>query len=390
MAINDLTFFEFFAGGGMARLGLGDAWTCRFANDWSEKKAESYRSYFGPSPELVVRDVAKIATGELPGTPDLVWASFPCQDLSLAGNYAGLKGSRSGTFRPFWTLMKGLAAEGRKPPLVVLENVFGALTSHGGKDFETIVRIIATAGYSVGAMVIDAVRFVPQSRPRLFIIAVADEREIPVSIRRNDPSESWHPRALVSTLEQFPSALKSRWIFWNLPEPPARKTVLSELIEDEPTGVEWHSLAVTNRLLSLMSDLNREKVRSARRAGERIVGTVYKRTRPLKSETANVVLKAQRAEARFDEISGCLRTPTGGSSRQTILVVNGKKIRSRLLSPREAARIMGVPDQYPVLPNYNHAYHVFGDGLVVPVVSWLEQHLLRPIALQKRALAGVA
>lgn len=93
-----------------------------------------------------------------------------------------------------------------------------------------------------------------------------------------------------------------------------------------------------------------------------------------------VVGKTQRAEVRFDESSGCLRTPAGGSSRQTVLLVEGGRVRSRLLSPREAARLMGVPEDYPLPSNYNEAYHLFGDGLVVPVVSWLEQHLLRPLA----------
>jgi len=78
------TFFEFFAGGGMARLGLGDDWHCTFANDWCGKKAAAYRRYFGGS-ELRVCSVASLTTSDLPGTPTLVWGSFPCQDLSLAG-----------------------------------------------------------------------------------------------------------------------------------------------------------------------------------------------------------------------------------------------------------------------------------------------------------------
>jgi len=51
------TFYEFFAGGGMARLGLGSDWRCAFANEWCEKKATSYRAYFGGD-ELKVEDVA--------------------------------------------------------------------------------------------------------------------------------------------------------------------------------------------------------------------------------------------------------------------------------------------------------------------------------------------
>jgi hypothetical protein len=74
-----LTWYEFFAGGGMARIGLGPGWTCSFANEWCEKKAASYRAFFGAS-ELRVCDVADLRADDLPGAPALVWASFPCQD----------------------------------------------------------------------------------------------------------------------------------------------------------------------------------------------------------------------------------------------------------------------------------------------------------------------
>ena len=136
----------------MARLGLGEGWTCTFANDWSEKKAQAYKAQFGGSNELRIGDVKKLTTSDLPGQPDMVWASFPCQDLSLAGPGAGLKGKRSGTFSPFWELIRGMILEGRKPPVVVVENVVGAITSHGGRDFISIIRAIAEADYHVGAM----------------------------------------------------------------------------------------------------------------------------------------------------------------------------------------------------------------------------------------------
>jgi DNA (cytosine-5)-methyltransferase 1 len=90
-------------------------------------------------------------------------------------------------------------------------------------------------------------------------------------------------------------------------------------------------------------------------------------------------MKMQRAEVRFDEIAGCLRTPAGGSSRQIILVVDGSKVRSRLLSGREAARLMGLDDDYKLPARYNDAYHVAGDGVVVPVVSHLASALVEPI-----------
>jgi len=134
-----------------------------------------------------------------------------------------------------------------------------------------------------------------------------------------------------------------------------------------------------------MSPANHRKVELASRLKKPVIGTVYRRTRPDESGR-----KVQRAEVRFDQISGCLRTPVGGSSRQTILIVNGDSIRSRLLSSREAARLMGVTDNYNLPENYTEAYHLMGDGLVIPVVSWLETHLLYPLGLLKVSASEAA
>ena len=85
------TYYDFFAGGGMAGIGLGPEWTCTFANDFDEVKASVYKAYHGGR-ALAVKDVRQVTADDLPGRADLAWASFPCQDLSLAGSGAGLSG----------------------------------------------------------------------------------------------------------------------------------------------------------------------------------------------------------------------------------------------------------------------------------------------------------
>lgn len=374
-----LTYYEFFAGGGMARAGLGEGWRCLFANDFDRKKAESYRANWGGE-ELHVGDVREISTGQLPGRADLVWASFPCQDLSLAGAGAGLKGERSGTFWPFWELMKALRKEGRAPPLIVLENVCGALTSHGGQDFIKICEALAKERYRFGALVIDAALFVPQSRPRLFIIAVREDVTVPASLLRpRERSEAiqshglFHTRALVAAHERLPKALSDNWLWLNLPAPPLRNTTLIDIVEDAPTDVAWHSARETNALIAMMSEVNLAKIADAKRAGRRMAGTLYRRTRYQNGE------KIQRAEARFDEVAGCLRTPAGGSSRQYVLVVDRGRVRSRLMSARETARLMGLSEDYLLPTTYSDAYHLTGDGVVVPVVRFIAANLLEPL-----------
>lgn len=362
------TFYEFFAGGGMARSGLGEAWDCIFANDFSEQKAMSYRANWG-NDHLVVEDINKISSANLPGHADLAWASFPCQDLSLAGIGAGLKGARSGTFWGFLKVIRELKSEGRKPSMIVLENVYGTLTSHEGKDFEVIAKSIAGEGYNFGAVVMDAVQFVPQSRPRVFIIGLDEGLSIPNDTVCERASPAWHPKKVISAYNALPKRVKSKWKWWKLPEPRQPLKTLDDIIEVEPQGVNWHTKKETQKLLSLMAPLHRQKVLAAQQSERLQVGTIYKRTR------AGV----QRAEVRFDGIAGCLRTPSGGSSRQTIMVVEGPSIRTRLISPREAARLMGLPDSYALPSRYNEAYHLVGDGVVVPVVAHINENILFPV-----------
>jgi DNA (cytosine-5)-methyltransferase 1 len=189
------TFHEYFAGGGMARIGLGPGWRCDFANDFCPIKGVSYAANFGAD-HLVVADVATLAPSDLPGFPALVWASPPCQDISLAGNGAGLTGDRSGAFWPWWNLMRGLVAEGRAPRLIVVENVAALVTSNHGADFAAVTRALAEAGYVVGAMVIDAAMFVPQSRERVFIVGAGGDADLPPELTQDGPTEPCHTAAL--------------------------------------------------------------------------------------------------------------------------------------------------------------------------------------------------
>ncbi|MFB8277223.1 DNA cytosine methyltransferase [Nocardia colli] len=399
--MHQYSFYEFFAGGGMARAGLGANWKCLLANDFDDKKVAIYNKNWHPSPSesdpcvMVPGDVAglTVEVARKHGDADLVWGSFPCQDLSLAGNGAGLSGERSGSFHPFWNLVKGFRAAGAAPRVVVLENVVGALTSEKGQAFSTLGNELEEAGYNFGAVVINASHWVPQSRPRLFIIAVDKSQSIPDQLIMDGPDGPWHTTALRTAYGHLTPAAKKSWRWWDLPEAPAKRDeyqTFAELIEgDEPEGVNWNSPEVTERLVSvLMNPVNQAKVEAAKKytkeKGGRRVGTVYKRMRPEGKVIAvvdgkEIREKVQRAEVRFDEVAGCLRTPTGGSSRQTILVVEGDSVRSRLLSPREAARLMGLSDDYQLPERYNDAYHLAGDGVAVNVVRFLAENLIEPL-----------
>ncbi|MEZ5994892.1 MAG: DNA cytosine methyltransferase [Hyphomonadaceae bacterium] len=361
--------WEFFAGGGLARLGLEPDFACAFANDIDPAKAAAYRAAFPPGDDMRQGDIWALTPANLPGRAALAWASFPCQDLSLAGARRGLAAPRSGAFWGFHSLIKKLGGEGRAPDVLALENVTGLLSSHGGADFAALLHALDDLGYRAGALEIDASLFVPQSRPRLFIVAA---RNAPAHLCLSGPSAPFHTHALRNVVARFPEGLRKHFIWWRLDTPPTRNTRLADVLDDEVSA--WASDEQTARLVAQMSPLQRARLDTLRESGRREVGAVFRRIRIERGE------RVQRAEARFDGLAGCLRTPAGGSSRQILLFVEGEHLRSRLISAREAARLMGVPEHYPLPSGQTAALHIFGDAVCVPVVRWLSQHLLAPLA----------
>lgn len=369
-------FYEFFAGGGLARLGLAPDFACVFANDFDRAKAKAYSAAFGAA-ELKAGDVWALEPRDLPGQAALAWASFPCQDLSLAGARGGLDAPRSGAFWGFWRLIEALDSEGRAPPLLALENVSGLLSSRGGADFTALIAALAARGYWVGALEIDAAWFTPQSRPRLFI--VASRHAPPRAQIAPAPVQPFHGAGLIGAVDKLAPEARARWVWWRLPAPPLRNTRLADIIEPE---APFDPIDRTQKLIAMMSPLQRARLAAIQASGRREIGALFKRIRVENGA------RVQRAEARFDGVAGCLRTPAGGSSRQTLLFVEGDDVRSRLLTAREAARLMGAPDSYPLPPGTSAALHVFGDAVCASAVRWLSAHLLAPLAAGAAARAA--
>src|SRR5208337_840374 len=115
--------------------------------------------------------------------------------------------------------------------------VCGTLTSHEGKDFAAICSTFERAGYVFGAVVIDAALFVPQSRPRLFMIGVRSDLEISAALTQSQASPLWHTRALRTALDNPPAKVRENWVWWSLPEPARRNTTFADLVEDNPSDV---------------------------------------------------------------------------------------------------------------------------------------------------------
>jgi DNA (cytosine-5)-methyltransferase 1 len=258
--------------------------------------------------------------------------------------------------------MQLLDKEGRAPRAIVIENVAGLLSSHAGADFEAVCAALAERGYRFGAVEIDAACLLPQSRVRVFIVA---SRAAPAALQGPSP---FHTRAIRAAFERLPETLRREWVWWRLAQPPTPNLDLAALLEPDE-AVTWRSEVENAELLALMDDRNAAKVEAALASGQRRVGAIFRRIRN----------GEQRAEIRFDGLAGCLRTPRGGSSRQMLAVVENGAVRTRLLTPREAARLMGLPEDYALPASATGALEVVGDGVAVPVVRLLASELLEPL-----------
>lgn len=339
---------EFFAGSGLVAYGLRGMFAPVWANDISEQKAAVYEANFGCD-RFVLDDIKNVKGNELPFA-HLSWASFPCQDLSLAGSIGGIYASRSGLV---WEWLRVLDEMDNPPKILLLENVTGLLSANGGNNYRILHLALVERGYRCGAILLNASHFVPQSRPRVFIIAVQEDGPVPEELVGTGPC--WlHNQAATQLGYELPG-----WIWWYTEKPPRCTLSLKDIVEDDAPFDK-------DSILSLTSKRHQAKLQ----AHDTVYATGYRRTRN----------GMQQLELRFDGIAGCLRTPEGGSSKQYLVVKKDGHTHARLLTVREAARLMGAPDSFSLPGSYNDGYKAMGDAVAVPVAQFIGERFLTKIA----------
>lgn len=359
------TFAEFFAGIGLVRMGLErQGWSVAFANDMDERKREMYDAHFSDADEhFKLGDIHDLSAKDVP-TVTLATASFPCNDLSLAGSRNGLRGKQSSAFWGFIRILDEMKK--RRPPVVLIENVTGFLTSHGGDDFKEALLALNGLGYGVDTFILDAARFTPQSRQRLFVVGVLQSRHTSLPLPDTRSQSELRPPALAQFISSHPEI---NWNIRALPMPPEITTKLEEILEDLPSDApEWWSADRAEYLLNQMSPRHRETAERMIASSKWSYGAVFRRVRQGRS----------MAELRTDGIAGCLRTPRGGSGRQILFKAGGGKYFARLFTPRECARLMGA-DDYKISAPTNQALFGFGDAVCVPVLEWIAEYYLDPV-----------
>ena len=376
-AAGGLRFAEFFAGIGLVRLGLEAAgWSVAYANDIDRVKRDMYDVHFGDADEhFHVGDIHKVDAKDIP-TVQLATASFPCTDLSVAGGRAGIRAGESSAFWGFIDVLRGMGK--RRPPIVLLENVVGFLTSHEGQDFTEAMLALNELGYAVDPFILDARWFVPQSRPRLFVVAT---RAPSLKVRGLTPTRT-RPPALIRAILASPEV---KWRLSDHPEPPAKSSKqLADILDNLPdSAAEWWPRKRAQYLFEQLSERHLAVAKSMMTGDQWSYGTVFRRVR----QQANGE-KRSMAELRTDGVAGCLRTPKGGSGRQILFRAGRGKYSVRLLTPRECARLMGA-DSFAISGSLNEALFGFGDAVCVPAITWIAKHVLPVRAVQASDLDNV-
>ncbi len=352
---------EFFAGVGLVRMGLEQAgFHVVWANDIAAVKRQLYTNQFDDA-HFVLEDVRQVRGVDVPSV-DLATASFPCIDLSLAGNRGGLRdGLHSSTF---WEFVRILHEQGsRLPRAIMVENVTGFLNSHKGEDLRIAITALNDLGYICDILTIDAKHFVPQSRPRLFLIG-ARER---VASRMLPSTSELRSEQAVRFIAQHPEL--DLQIVPLPPLPPATHT-LAEVVErlsaDDP---RWWSSVEKAAFERQLGPLHSQRLAALVARPQPAWATAYRRTRR----------GCPVWEIRDDDVSGCLRAVSGGSSRQALVEAGQGIWRVRWLTGREYARLQGAPTFNLAGATENQILHAFGDAVCVPAIAWLAKHYLHPL-----------
>jgi DNA (cytosine-5)-methyltransferase 1 len=203
----------------------------------------------------------------------LATASFPCNDLSLAGSRTGLAGKQSSAYWGFLRILDHMKE--RRPPIVLLENVSGFLTSHGGEDFAEALIALNRLGYSIDAFMIDAARFVPQSRVRLFVVGSIQNAYYGLTAKETLAFYECEvrPKSLAHFIFTHPEI---EWNIRRFPPLPSRNIFLEDVLEDLPESSDyWWSRERTDYLVGQMSERHYNRLLQMRNRRKWSCGTVF-------------------------------------------------------------------------------------------------------------------
>ena len=162
---NKYNLVSLFSGAGGMDLGFKQAgFNILYANDFNADAVETYKKNI--SDNVILGDITKISSDELPDNPDVVIGGFPCQGFSIANTKRSMEDKRNFLYLELLRVIKD-----KQPKIFVAENVKGLLSMGGGKVIEMIINDFEELGYDVDFKLLNATDYgVPQYRERVIII----------------------------------------------------------------------------------------------------------------------------------------------------------------------------------------------------------------------------
>jgi DNA (cytosine-5)-methyltransferase 1 len=340
--MSSFTFIDLFAGIGGIRRGFESAGgSCVFTSEWDKFSQVTYAANY-PDERAIAGDITKISTDDIPDH-DVLLAGFPCQPFSIAGvskknalgRPHGFEDKTQGTL--FFDVARVIKE--KQPAAFLLENVKNLVRHDKGRTFQTIMDVLQhDLGYHVQAKVISAAPFVPQNRERILI---AGFRE-PTAFTWDDfESPDVHPKlAKILHPQDGTESAEALFTLGDQARVNDKYTLTPGLWAYLQAYAAKHKAAGNGFGFGLFGPDDRARTLSAR---------YYK----------------------------------DGSE---ILIAQGTDERPRRLTPREAARLMGYPDDFVIPVSDTQAYRQFGNSVVVPVMAEAARLMAPHVATIKAGL----
>ena len=311
MELKKLKFIDLFAGIGGFRYALESfGCKCVFSSEWNKYCRQSYNLNFKDIP---YGDITKINEEDIPSF-DILCAGFPCQPFSISGKQKGFEDTR-GTL--FFDIVRIVGYH--KPKIIFLENVKNLKAHNGGATFDVISNTLDSMNYNIYYKVLNAKDYgLPQNRERITIVC----------IRKDIDNGNF----------KFPTPYNSF-------------VTISDIKEED---------SVTEKYILKRKDIyiDEEKLKSAIKNG-----------RTQKPIQIGIIGKGGQGNRIYHEngIGITLAASSGGAASKTgAYYINGK---IRKLSPREAARLQGFPEEFIIIDNDSQALKQFGNSVPINLLK---------------------
>jgi DNA (cytosine-5)-methyltransferase 1 len=423
-----LTFIDLFAGTGGIRIGFQDAChelgietECILSSEIDSKACETYEMNFKETPKGDIRNIKNIKPF------DVLLGGFPCQPFSYAGKQKGFGDTRGTLFFEIERLLKKY-----KPKFFLLENVRGLTTHDNGRTFATIIQALEKLNYGVNHLLLNSSNFgVPQNRVRVYIIGRLNQKPILTLHSDRGATDSHKFKNLFSQKSLFghhefkvvsdiiEQTVDSKYFCSKDFVNRLKKVVgnnFSKLngvrLIDYRNGESIHSWELgikgecTKDEIELMNQLvknRRKKIYGTHQDGKRL--TLEQIKKFVKIPKIQAVIRSLEGKGYIKQVDGKYNPVAGNMSFEVFKFLDPSSIsitlvssdahklgvvvnnQPRRITPREAARIQGFPENFKIHPDDSAAYHQFGNAVAVPVIkSVIEDYLLNNFIKKHRAI----